>query len=51
MSTENSQGINEQDVIDTQNSQESVVLTPGQGNNARTNISFAQANAVARVLD
>ena len=50
MSTENSQGINEQDVVDTQNSQESVVLTPGQGNIGRTNISFAQANAVARSL-
>ena len=48
MNSNNEQG-NGNEVRDTQNTQESVFLTPGQGN-AVSQIPFAQATAIASQL-
>ena len=49
MNSNNEQG-NGNEVRDTQNTQESVFLTPGQQGNVATNLPFAQATAIASQL-
>ena len=49
MNSNNEQG-NGNEVRDTQNTQESVFLTPGQQGNAVSQIPFAQATAIASQL-